>query len=59
MACFFESISYKSDLPFFYQMVLKVLFMGAVSYDAEYSFKPLQIRLKIDAGSVGFGPTTF
>ena len=27
-------------------MMVKVLFMGAVSYDAEYSFKPLQIRLK-------------
>ena len=34
-------------------MMVKVLFMGAVSYDAEYSVKPLQIRLKIDAG--GFG----
>ena len=27
--------------------------MGAVSYDAEYSFKPLQTRLKIDAGGLG------
>jgi hypothetical protein len=33
--------------------MLKVLFMCGVSYDAEYCFKPLQIRLKIDAGGLG------